>query len=223
VRDDEEVSSYQRPLIDAPVFRDSDGQIIDFGSRWAGSPPEDTYSVDTHPERFAPLHSVADALITHLRDTYDVDVEEGEEVAADLLHPPFHDVKRAVRVRPNDPTCASLTFVFTAYPGIHLHAGVLNDFHYPVCGCDACDSTWDAEADELEHQVHAVVTGHYGESIERRLGGPWVAYTFSYPDRRSSGGSLANNTSAERIEAAKSLLREIPGGWRKWPLAASSS
>ena len=100
LREDNEVSSYTRPSIDTPVFRDVGGQVIDYGNRWSGSPPEDTYSVDTHPERFAPVHTVADALIDHLRDTYDVVVEEGEEMAADLLHPAFHDVVRAVRIRP---------------------------------------------------------------------------------------------------------------------------
>lgn len=119
------MSSYVRPLIEAPVFRDADGAVINYGSRWHGSPPEDTYSVDTHPERFAPLHVVADALIAHLRETYDVEVDEGVEVAADLLRPAFHDVVCAVRIRPNDPKCASLTLVFTAYPGIYMHAGLI--------------------------------------------------------------------------------------------------
>ena len=63
MRQDDGMSSYVRPLIEAPVFRDADGAVINYGSRWHGSPPEDTYSVDTHPERFAPLHVVADALI----------------------------------------------------------------------------------------------------------------------------------------------------------------
>ena len=85
MRKDDEVSSYVRPSIDAPTFRDADGQVIDYGNRWDASPPEDTYSVDTHPERFAPLHTVADALIAHLRDTYDVEVEEGVE-ALTVLH-----------------------------------------------------------------------------------------------------------------------------------------
>jgi hypothetical protein len=152
MREDAEVSSYLRPSIEAPVFRDADGKLIDYGNRWSGSPPNETYSVHTHPERFAPLHTVADALIAYLRDTYDIQVIEGEETAADLLHP-APEVVRAVRIRPNDPPCATLTFVLTAYPGIFLHAGLLHDFHYPVCGCDACDSNWVAEADELEQQV----------------------------------------------------------------------
>jgi hypothetical protein len=124
VRQDDEVSSYIRPSIYAPVFRDADGQGIDYGNRWGGPPPENTYSVDRHPERFAPLHTVADALIAHLCDTYELEVDESEEAAADLLHPPYHDVVRSVRIRPDDPACASLTLVFTAYPGIYMHAGL---------------------------------------------------------------------------------------------------
>lgn len=222
--EDKEMSSFQRPLIEVPVFRDGEGQVIKYGNRWAAGPPEDTYSVETHPERFAPLHTVADALINHLRDTYDVEVEESEEVEADLLRPPFHNVVRAVRIRPNGPSCAALTFVLTAYPGIYMQAGLLNGFRYPVCGCDACDSTWEAEADDLERQVHAVVTGHYRESIERRLRGPWVGYDFTYPDGgEGSGGTLANDIPAERIKAAKRILRKLSDGWSEWPRAASSS
>lgn len=210
------MSSYVRPLIEAPVFRDADGAVINYGSRWHGSPPEDTYSIDTHPERFAPLHVVADALIAHLRETYDVEVDEGVEVAADLLHPAFHDVVRAVRIRPNDPQCASLTLVFTAYPGIYMHAGLLHDFHYPVCGCDACDSNWEAEADRLEQQVFATISGNFRETIES---GPhaWVEYAFTYPDGASSGKSRSQDLPAQRLKDAKPVLRELPDRWSHWP------
>ncbi len=215
------MSSYQRPSIDAPVFRDADGEVIDYGNRWDGSPPEETYSVDTHPERFAPLHTVADALIAHLCNAYDVHLTAGEETAADLLRP-APDVLRVVRIQPNDPACAALTFVFTSYPGIFLHAGLLHDFHYPLCGCDACDSNWAAEADKLERQVLAVVAGHYREDIEpgRR---PWVEYAFAYPNGASSGRSRAQDFPAERLKAAKPILRNLTEGWAAWPHAPSDS
>jgi hypothetical protein len=215
------VSSYVRPAVEAVVFRDGGGRVIEYGNRWEGPPPEDTYSVDTHPERFAPLHAVADALIAYLRDTYDVRVEEGDDVVTDLIRPPSHDVARAVRVRPRDPACASVTVVMTAYPGIYLHAGVLHDFHYPVCGCDACDSTWQAEADQLEQQVLAVVTGHYRETLERREGDPWVGYAFTYPDGASSGESREEGLSPERFAAAESALRSVAAEWPAWPQRAS--
>lgn len=210
------MTSYQRPPIDAPAFRDADGEVIDYGKRWEGSPPEDTYSVETHTERFAPLHTVADALITHLHATYDVDIDEGVDTAVDLLRPAVPEVVRSVRIRPKNPECAPLTFAFTAYPGIHLHAGLLHDFQFPVCGCDACDSTWGAEADELEQRVRAVVTGDYREVIERGFN-PWIAHTFTYPDGGWRGGrSRAQDVPAERLSAAKPILRGLPDGWAAW-------
>lgn len=211
---------YVRPLIEAPVFRDAAGAVIDYGNRWHGSPPEDTYSVDTHPERFAPLHVVADALIAHLREAYDVEIEEGVATAGDLLRRPFHDPLRAVRIRPDDPTCASLTLVYTDYPGIYMHAGLLHDFHYPICGCDACDSTWQAEADELERHIVAIVSGSYRETIERGLR-PWAAYGFTYPGGSSSGRSRAQDLPAQRLKDAKSILRDLPDGWAPWPRSAT--
>ncbi|MCR2819967.1 DUF6226 family protein [Microbacterium sp. zg.Y1090] len=216
------MSSYVRPAIDERTFRDADGHVIDYGNRWDGSPPEDTYSVDTHPERFAPLHLVAEALIAHLRATYDVEIDEGAETAADLLSPAFHDVVRAARIRPNDPACAALTLVFTSYPGVMMHAGLLHDFHYPVCGCDACDSNWQAEADQLEQQVFAIVSGNYRETVERGLR-PWVDFAFTYPDGASSGRSRTQDLPAERLRAAKRVLRDLPEGWAAWPRATSAS
>lgn len=216
------MTPYSRPSIDQPVFRDTDGQIINYGSRWSGSPPEDTYSVDTHPQRFAPIHTVAEALVTYLRDSYDVTIHEGVETAVDLLHPAYHEVVRAIRIQPNDPACACLTFVFTAYPGILLHAGLLHDFHYPVCGCDACDSTWEAEADDLEQQVLAVVTGNYREVIERGIR-PWVAFASTFPDGARSGRSRAGDLPADRLKAAKPILQGRSEGWAAWPRSVAGS
>lgn len=222
MREDDEVRSYVRPSFDAPVIRDADGQIIVYGNRWGGqSPPEETYSVDPHPERFAPLHTVADALIEYLTDIYDVRVLESDEVSADLLRPQ-PDAVRAVRIQPNDPACAALTFVLTTYPGIVMHAGLLHDFHYPVCGCDACDSSWDFEVDDLERTVLAIVTGHYREGVEgeRR---PRVVYTLTYPGGERSGRSLASDFVADRLQSAGPILRSLSNGWAAWPLAAAGT
>lgn len=215
------MSTYLRPSIEAPVCRDAEGRVIDYGNRWDGPPPGDTYSVDTHPERFAPLHTVADALVAHLRDTYDVRLTEGDEMAADLIYP-VDEVVRAVRVQPADPACATLTFVFTTYPGVVLHPGLLHDFTYPPCGCDACDLTWDTVADDLERQVFAVVTGHYRERIGRGLR-PWVAHASTYPDGARSGGAPARSIPARRIRAARPVLRGLAAGWAAWPRAVADS
>ncbi|MGY3128724.1 hypothetical protein ACVWW9_002253 [Agrococcus sp. UYP33] len=208
--------SYQRPSIDVAVFRDAAGEVIDYGDRWGGEmPPEDTYSVDTHPERFAPIHAVADALIAHLRAAYDVDLDEGDEVVADLLHA-ARDLERAVRIRPRDPASASLTVVFTDYPGVFVHAGLLHDFHFPVCGCDACDSTWKAEAGELERLVLAVVGGHYREHIGPGFR-PLVEHSLTFADGSTSGRTSARDLPADRVRAAAPVLRRLPDGWAPWP------
>lgn len=100
----------------------------------------------THPERFAPLHTVATALLHHLAARYDVTVEEGAGLAAVLEHAPAPDqVVRACRLTPRGPareSTAPLTIVLTRFPGVLMHAGALASFAFPVCGCDACDDSW---------------------------------------------------------------------------------
>src|SRR5438309_1731439 len=68
------MSEYTRPAVEARDFRDESGAVIPYGARWTGSPPDGSYSRVSNPERFAPLHTVADALIEHLRAAYRVDV-----------------------------------------------------------------------------------------------------------------------------------------------------
>lgn len=206
---------YTRPTIDAPVFRDDAGEVIPYGNRWSGLPPEDTYSVDTHPERFAPLHTVAAALIEYLCAAFDVARSEGPDYAADLNHTPT-EVARAVRLTPNDPASASLTFVFTTYPGVLLHAGLVHDFFFPICGCDACDSSWDAEADQLERTVFAVVGGGYRESIDGRMS-PWIEHKLTFADEGwTSGRARAGDFPSDRVKSALPVLR-AGDSWSAWP------
>ncbi len=212
------MSSYARPAIEGPVVRNDDGRVIEYGRRWEGSPPEDSYSVDAHPERFAPLHAVAEALVWHLRDTYDVEVTEGVESGPELRRP-AGEVARSVRLQLRDPAAAPLTIVFTAYPGVFVRAGMLQGFAFPMCGCDACDSTWEAEADQLEKTVLAVAEGRFRE----RIGGgaePWVEYALEFPDGSSSGRVPAGESPAPRVEAARARLDGNGGGWQPWPLRA---
>lgn len=214
------MSSYRRPPIDLAVFRDAEGQVIEYGDRWEGSPPTDAYSVDTHPERFAPLHTVADALVAHLAETYDVRITESADVATDLLRQ-SRPVVRAVSIEPNDPRCAAITLAYTDFPGIVMHAGLLHDFPFPVCGCDACDSTGEYEVDELERHVFAVVGGRYGESVDEGPD-PWVAYSLEYPNGSTSGrGPRSEDLSVARVEAARPILRALSDGWVAWPRRAA--
>ena len=76
-------------------------------------------------------------------------VEPDPRAVTDLLLLP-NEVVHAVRVTPRNPASAPLTFVFTPFPGVYLHAGSLHDFHFPVCGCDACDDSVADLVEELE-------------------------------------------------------------------------
>ena len=81
---------------------------------------------------------------------------------------------------------------------------------------------WQAEADELEQQVFATVSGNYRETIERGLR-PLVDYAFTYPDGASSGKSRSQDLPAQRLKDAKPILRALPDGWDSWPRSASAS
>jgi hypothetical protein len=141
---------YVRPAIDAPPAIADDG--APYGSRWAAAdgPPEDAYSRTSHPERFAPLHAVADALVAHLAATHEVTVVEGPDPALADPHP---DAVRTIRLTPRDGTGRTLVLEWTSFPGVLLHSGRRMAEAFPPCGCDACDDRWEEVADSLEEAV----------------------------------------------------------------------
>jgi hypothetical protein len=198
------------------VFYDSTGAVIDYGNRWgSGLAPQDRYGVDSNPRRFAPLHLVADALIRYLTETYAVTVSEDAAFAADLIHEPG-DVLRAVRVIPANPAAAPLTLVYTSYPGVILHAGLLHDFPFPQCGCDGCDETVESAAEELEWTVLAVAAGSYAEWVNPGAELP-IGYEIASADGMHRGkGERALDCPAARLRVAESQLRRLPGRWQPW-------
>ncbi len=138
------------------------------------------------PARFTPLHAVAEALIEWLHGNFEVTIEQDMAVAQDLLHL-RDDVIRAVRVVPRNPAAAMLTFVLTRFPGVYLHAGSLHDFHFPECGCDACDDEVTNLAADLEWTVRTVASrAMWSDSILGRGVG-----SSSSLMRRGSGNDLA--------------------------------
>jgi hypothetical protein len=212
------MSSYVRPPIVAPEFLDAAGNVIVYGQRWGmGLPPEDTYSVTSNLERLRPVHTVAEALIAHLVEEYDVELSDDVANAGDL---PFEvdDVVRAVRLTPRDPQSAPLTFVFTDHPSVIVHAGALSDLFFPSCSCDACDESWEAISDELEWQVLAVVAGGFSETLSR---GFRPRYTSALASAGQSIGSKRTLEKAalprERRKRAREILNAAAGGWRAWP------
>ncbi len=206
---------YERPSIATEEFRDDEGNVIPYGDRWReDGPPGEVYSVLTHPERFRPLHDVARALIAYLERAYDVTVSEDPAHLADLPDG-YVKAETAVRLTPAKPHAAPMTIVLTTDLRVVIQAGALVVEPFPVCGCDACDDTWESEADRLEDAVFAVVAGGLSESVGglRRL-------KFSYGLVGEHGGSsgVINNRgfSTERLKSARAAIRSVPGAWAPW-------
>jgi len=211
------LAGYRRPATPTDTYLDDAGVAIAYGERWAqGEPPHDAYERVSHPERFAPLHAVADALIAFLADEYDARVEEEVAFAADSRADPAQ-VVRAVRVTPTAPDAAPLTFVFTDFPGVVLLAGALFQQAFPACGCDACDETAEFQAGELERDVFAVVEGGFGEAYPFGVA-HWYAHAIVAPDGSgsSSGRGDVGAERPARLERATRILAGLPHGWRAW-------
>jgi Family of unknown function (DUF6226) len=210
---------YVRPALPALTYYSAQGDPIPYGRRWSDEePPKNSYSVDSHTERFAGLHVVARALIRYLSAVYDVDVDNDPAWTADLLGN-VEDAAEAVRITPRSSGTAPLTFVFTEYPGVIVHAGVLHDFSFPACGCDACDETAESEADRLEMLVLAVAAGGYSERYplgSRR----WIEYGLTAVDGSAAEGGRSDPgpVNDARLQDAETRLRDMDNGWRPWPL-----
>ena len=214
-------SGYARPAVAPPVILDDAGVPIPFGTRWGGNlPPESLYSVDRHPERFAPLLSVADALIAHLRRIYDVSVDTSgafpDREPKDLGS--IRDdiaVRRVVRLAPSRMDAAPLTFVYTEYPSVELEAGAFLVSRFPDCGCEACDEDWSSVADKLEEAVFAVVNGAFTET----LSGRWLTTRLGRSDGESRYGCRVKDLrySPSYIAKARRTLKPLTAGWQPWP------
>lgn len=232
--------TYIRPDIAETTYRDDSGAVIPYGNRWGDAgPPDDTYSVDTHPERFEPLHRVAEAVIRFVIANYDVEVAQGAAATAGLLHAPdAKDIVRASRFTPSSPLAAPVTIVLTSYPTVHLYAGVFFHSVYPSCGCDACDEVWGPEAERLESETFAIVGGGLSERDtgprRRKLSIDWgkgmtlgMGRALSYKldmldDGSSSGGETSTDglsevflrTAADQLHTLASA--SPTGTWHPW-------
>ncbi|PKQ27182.1 MAG: hypothetical protein CVT64_01695 [Actinobacteria bacterium HGW-Actinobacteria-4] len=222
------MTEYVRPEVDIPIFLAADGTPIPYGHRWGQSvdgdwtpeAPDSAYSVATHPERFAPIVTVANALIEHVASAYDVTVDADAPVPAWMLDRDSdadQKVVRAVVITPKDPQCSPLTLVETRYPSVELHAGVQAFEPFPACGCDACDDDLFGLFESLEHHVLAVVKGNLVEQLTWR--GLFTQWTF--PDGSSSSTMPRRQVSREHIAQLRKLRRTHPDCWQPWPLRSA--
>lgn len=213
---------YLRPELPSLEFRDAQGDPIPYGNRWdQGAPPDSTYSLTRHPERFEPLIGVARALVAFLERTYAVDVVTVEGLPEDAPEPLRryeHGQVRVVRtttLTPRHELCAPLVIAETTFPTVVVVAGAGGLERAPQCGCDACDEDIEACAEELEQLVFAVANGRYqevyswAEGIQRSYAGDWGGRSSTTPRHAAS---------KEEIEAVRVSQRERHGErWLPWP------
>lgn len=200
--------AYVRPALPLLTFHDDRGEVIRYGHRWPdGIAPEESYSQESHPERFAPLSLVIDALVEHLSREYAVDTrrESGEDGTERIVLAPARGAQ--ITITP-------------AVPSVCVEAGALFHAIVPSCICDACDETAETAADELERIVLSIAAGGFREEypVGRRA---WLYTEVRSPDgerRESSSGPLPEVPAEER-ERATALLRGLDDGWwPAWPL-----
>nr|WP_297430282.1 DUF6226 family protein [uncultured Actinotalea sp.] len=209
--------TYVRPPLPQRDLLDDDGTVIPYGDRWGmDGPPEHAYSVTRHPERFAPLHLVADALVVDLARTYDVERADLDPAAtARRFRPVGVRYERGVVLTPRSPDAPPLAVAWTDFPGVAVRAGVALDDGVPVCGCDACDEGLEELATRLEEHVMAVVEGRFREQVGAGL----VSHGLT---DRSGGGESSTaypDVPADGWEEQARILAGLPGGqWQPWPL-----
>ncbi|MGO1725443.1 DUF6226 family protein [Glutamicibacter ardleyensis] len=211
-----QLEGYRRPVIAGQDYFDDQAALISYGQRWPGEPAEESYSVTIHPQRFAPLHTVAQALMDWLLARFNVRCLQDSGLAAELGYA-MQPVVESVRLIPVDRACAPLGLVFTDFPGVLLSVGALYQWHFPICGCDACDDSVDELLDDLEEQITTVVNGHFTEILDESGAG---LLTHRFDSDGVAGREISDGVeeiSPERLARARAML-PADGAWAPWPL-----
>jgi hypothetical protein len=142
----------------------------------SGAPPE-AYSRVTNPERFAPLHDAALALVERLRKEFAADYNGDDDTSLGDRHPAL--ARPSVSLTPTDRAAAPILVGFTLFPSLIVRFGRASTISFPVCGCDACGSDAAREFEELERLTTFVTRGQFREEIRVPLfGHPSVRWTF---------------------------------------------
>lgn len=196
---------FVRPTVAVEEYRNRDGSVIPYGSRWAdqdGDGPDDTYSVTRHPERFAPFVVAAGALAEHLATAYDV---------------VRHETADGIDLRPADPLAAALSFRFSSDPWVQVLAGATTEL-VNECSCDHCDCDVLGLIEDLEESVAAVVDGRLrewlNEGARHHPNHLFLAYELS-TDEGGSSGSSAVDSPTER-DALRARFAHVPDRWSAW-------
>ncbi len=185
-----------------------------FNWDWAGEgPPDDAYERVTEPERFTPLHEWTLEAVERLQAEYDVTLEEGKGMDAELERSLL--ARPTLKLTPRQESCAPITIAFTDFPGIAVRVGRWVTEPFPSCGCDACDEMPEGAFEELMELLHYVVAGRFRESMRLQPGGAgWSSREFWLDGELCrSGGSRVPRAKAARILNGKT---EIVLEWQPW-------
>ena len=218
-----DMPQYQRPHLETRTFFDEAGEAIHYGNRWekfGGTPPEDRYSVEVNTERFAPLLDVANALIAHMLQHYDVTFEEGPQVAAtDFTHvDPDDATVRAIRTTPSDSLNAPIAMRLTDYPTVRVRAGGFFSFVTPYCSCNACDESYEHLANELEWRILAIIAGDLFEHVAKNTTKTNLLLRSTIDESAIGSECYVSGYPAPFIADATERLAALPGHrWRAWP------
>ena len=154
---------------------------------------------------FAGLHDALDERVGQLIETYDATRRPVREDEAARLIPSV----RGMAVLPSDPAAGPLLVGWTEHPGLVCAAGTwAGPWHFPSCGCDACDETLDSALEEFDVVVAGVTAGFR----------EWVSAGW----RVEIGYATSATSGWARYSWPQARRRGLPRGWRRrrwapWP------
>lgn len=97
----------------------------------------------------------------------------------------------------------------------------MHDFLYPACGCDACDESWEYEANDMKWQMLGVAAGRHEEHVQRDTAlGVVMSIEAIDGTARSGSESRRKDFPTERLAEASAQLKRLSGPWAPWPRRA---
>ena len=190
------------------------------GHRWgAEGPPLEAYSRVTNPERFAPLHDIAEETLDRLVSTFRVKRMEGCGLDPELEHR-YKLARPTVKLLPQEPLAAPVVVAFSVFPGLHVRFGRWYLTAFPNYGCDACAETAEGEEERLRSLVGNVTAGCFREAIcIPAVGDPWIESEF-WSELRPILRSGRRSQSRIDPDHAEQLVAESGRSsynWVQWP------
>jgi hypothetical protein len=191
------------------------------GDRWGlQGPPSEAYSRVTNPERFAPLHEIATALLKRLELDFDVERAEGFGLDPQLEHK-IGVARPTIILTPRIANAAGapVSVSFSTFPGLHVRFGHWYTCAFPACGCDACDETLDEEVERFAWLTQNVTEGRFREEISIQDSGQASkrAKLWSADGRSEENGSFLGPDEAQQLLTAS---RQSTYDWISWPRRA---